>query len=166
VVAAIYMLRGHDAASRERLLPSIGYAVLSALAFAVTDILVQRGAPHGGFALFGPVMFGLMGLYSFGFMPFFHEPLWAIPRATWRWLLPGAVLLALNAMGMAYSISTYGHATPINIVYSSRGLWSVALVWVFGHWFANTERAVGPVVMRRRLAGAGLLVLAIVLVLV
>jgi hypothetical protein len=73
----------------------------------------------------------------------------------------GAALLAVQALGLAFALTTYGEATRVNIAYNSRGLWSVMLIWVFGHWFRNTEREAGTQTMLRRLAGASLLVTAI-----
>ena len=52
----------------------------------------------------------------------------------------------------------------MNVLYTTRGVWGVLLVWVFGHWFANTERSLGPAVLTRRLIGAILLLAAIALV--
>ena len=82
----------------------------------------------------------------------------------WRWLAPGAALLGLQACGIAYAIIVFRSATTTNIVYNSRGVWSVLLVWTVGHWFDNAERAQGHGVMGRRLAGLLLLLAAIFLV--
>ena len=73
----------------------------------------------------------------------------------------GAVLLSLQATGIAFSIVAYKEVTLTNILYNTRGVWSVLLVWAAGHWFSNTERSVGGRVMGRRLAGAGLMLLAV-----
>lgn len=73
-------------------------------------------------------------------------------------------MLAAQAGALAYSFGVYGHATAGNIVYNLRGIFSVLLVWCLGHWFANEERHVGGRVMSWRLAGAGLLLGAIGLV--
>ena len=88
----------------------------------------------------------------------------AITGATWRWLAPGALLLAANMAAFAFTLAQWQDATAANIVYSSRGLWSVAIVWAVGHWFANHERHAGRGAMLSRLAGATLMVVAIVLV--
>ncbi|MEJ1973580.1 MAG: hypothetical protein WDM96_14305 [Lacunisphaera sp.] len=53
----------------------------------------------------------------------------------------------------------------MNILYSLRGLFSVALIWAVGHWFANEEQHLAPRVFRIRLGGAVLMLAAIVLVL-
>ena len=63
------------------------------------------------------------------------------------------------------TITRFHNATAANVIYSSRGLWSVVAVWAIGHWFANRERHLGAEVLRWRLAGAGLMMAAIALVL-
>ena len=70
----------------------------------------------------------------------------------------------MQAGCIAVSIICFGQATLINILYASRGLWTVVLVWVVGHWFGNQERGHGHRVMARRMIGAGLLLVAVLLV--
>jgi hypothetical protein len=69
--------------------------------------------------------------------------------------------------GLAFltSIAIYGRATSANVLYSSRGLWSVVAVWAVGHWFANREQHLGARVLGWRLVGAILLMMALVMVL-
>jgi len=136
---------------------SVGAALATACSFGMTDVLVQKYAPGWGFGSFVPTMFLLVGVLSLGFVPLMRGPgVWAP-----LWLGSGAVLLAGQALGLAFALSTLGEATRINIAYNSRGLWSVALIWAFGHWFGNTEREGGSRRMLGRLAGAVLLVVAI-----
>jgi hypothetical protein len=73
------------------------------------------------------------------------------------------MLLAMQAAGVTWSIGMLG-ATTTNVLYNSRGIWSVVLVWAIGGWFGNAEREHGAGVMGRRLGGAGMLLLAIVVV--
>jgi hypothetical protein len=61
-------------------------------------------------------------------------------------------------------LAVYGKATSANVVYASRGLLSVLLVWMIGHWFMNQEQQLGARVLRWRLFGAALMLSAIVLV--
>ena len=61
------------------------------------------------------------------------------------------------------SISIYRQVTSANVLYSSRGLWSVA-VCAIGHWFANREQQLGARVLAWRLIGAVLLMAAILMV--
>lgn len=143
---------------------SLLYAFPAALAFATTDVLQQKWAGAWGFGHFAPVMFLTVAVLSFGLVPFFHGPLHALPSTTWRVLIPGALLLSIQASGIAFTIITFGAATAVNILYNTRAVWSVILVWTVGHWFQNTESSHGHGVMGRRLFGAILLLVAIVLV--
>jgi hypothetical protein len=64
------------------------------------------------------------------------------------------------------TVAHWGHAAPANVLYSSRGLWTVLLVWAFGHWVKSREQHLGRRVLTWRLSGAFLMMSAIVLVLV
>jgi hypothetical protein len=140
-------------------------ASLAALAYALADVLLQRFTPAWGSGRFLPLAFGGVALLSFGLIPFFHAPLRAVPSAAWPWLLPGAVMLAVQASGMAWTMGNYGRATAANILYSTRGLWSVLAVGLLGGWLGTAgERKLPPGVFRRRLVGAVLMFAAIALV--
>lgn len=144
---------------------TIGLGVLAAAAFALFDVLVQKWSPAWGAGRFLPMLMWFVALYSLALIPFFHAPLRAVPRPAWRPLLCGGTLIATQGIMLMSSLSIYGQATAINVVYSARGLWSVVAVWCFGHWFGNTERERGASVLGWRLFGALLLMAAIVLVL-
>ena len=140
-------------------------ALLAAAAYALFDVLVQKWSPAWGAGRFLPIMFGFTALISTAFVPLFREPLRAIPRDAWPWLGAGAVFIALQAFFLVSAIAIFGDATAINVIYSSRGLWSVAAVWLVGHWFENTEQQLGSRVLRQRLAGAALMTAAIIVTL-
>jgi hypothetical protein len=80
------------------------------------------------------------------------------------WLIAGAACFALQGMTFITSISIYRHATVANVLYSSRGLWSVVAVWAIGHWFENREQHLGAKVLAWRFVGAILLMAAILMV--
>ncbi|MCC5788076.1 MAG: DMT family transporter [Opitutales bacterium] len=162
---SVWLLRIGRPADRKKLMVSILYALLSALSFAVCDVLVQRHGEEWGFSLFVPLLFSSVALASFAFVPFFNEPLRAIPKQAWPWLAPGAALLALQAMSMAFALSTYGSATAVNVVYSLRGILSIFLVITIGAYFGNTERNAGSRAMTRRFISGILILIAVILVL-
>ncbi len=140
---------------------------IGAIAFAVFDVLVQKWGPAwGGAGRLLPCIFWINALLSFGLIFRFSAPLSAIRPQAWPWLAGGAVLLGTQSIIFVSTLAIYGKATSANIVYASRGLLSVALVWMIGHWFKNAEQHLGPIVMRWRLAGALLMMSAIVLVVV
>ncbi len=141
-------------------------AMLAAASFALFDVLVQKWSPTWGMGRFLPITLGLAALLSFGFIFKFNGPLKAIPSGAWRWLLGGTFCIACQAVVLVSSIATWGQAARLNVFYSSRGLWSVVLVWLFGHWVQSREQHLGPGVLAWRLVGALLMMSAIVLVLV
>lgn len=137
-----------------------------AVAFAVFDVLVQKWGPAWGTGRLLPCIFWINALLSSGLIFRFSAPLRAIPGRAWPWLLGGCVLLSLQSIIFVSTLSVYGKATSANVVYASRGLLSVLLVWMIGHWFMNAEQTLGRSVLRWRLAGALLMMSAIVLVVV
>jgi drug/metabolite transporter (DMT)-like permease len=160
---ALALLGGEWRANRQRLLVSVGFAFLASIAFAATDVMQQLWARSFGFGHFGPVMFATVGALSFTLIPFFSAPLRQMPRPMVVWAFGGGLLLTVQAMGIAYCIAVYHEVTVTNVLYNTRGLWSVALVWVVGHWFANSEKQVGGAIMSRRLIGALILLAAVYL---
>ncbi len=156
-------LLGYGAGRARHFATSLAYGFSAAAAYALTDVFCQMWAPAWGFGYFAPTMFGTMALLSLTLIPLFRSPLRALPRRAYRWLIAGGVLLAVQSSGVAYSIIVHGSATRTNILYNTRGIWSVVLVWIVGHWFANKERDQGRAIMLRRLCGAALLLVAIFL---
>ena len=137
----------------------------SSLMFALFDVLMQKWTPSWGVGRFPPLMLGYAAVLSFGVIPLFPGPLSAISSKAWAWLLAGSVVIGLQSVLFVGSVSHFGQATAANVMYSSRGLWSVVLVWLIGHWFHNEERKLGADIMAWRLVGACLLLAAIALVL-
>jgi len=148
---------------------SIGMTTLLALgcaaSFALTDILIQLWGGSFGVFNFLPLQFATLGLLSLATLPFFGPGcLRASPRA-WRWILAATALSAVQAILITGTIAVWKDAAGVNVVYATRGLWSIACVWLVGHWFENTERrTAGNRRMGMRLIGAGLIVGAVVLI--
>jgi hypothetical protein len=104
-------------------------------------------------------------VYTFALVPFFSEPLRQIKRAAWPWLIAAASLMALQALILNSAIAHYRHATAFNVIYSSRGLWSIVLLGFFGQWIRNQELSGSRALLIRRVVGASLLMVAVALVL-
>lgn len=136
----------------------------SATCFALFDVLVAKWSPGWGMGRFLPTMLGFLALFSCGTISQFPAPLTSISSRAWPWLLGGSLVLALQSVAFVSSVATFGNPTEANVVYSSRGLWSVVLVWLIGHWFGNQEQHLGGAILRWRLIGAALMMAAIVLV--
>ena len=162
---AIALLHLGEGARRRNVTETVLFALGSATSFSLGDVLLQKWVPAWGLGSFLPPMFILVGLLSCAFIPFFSAPLRALNADALRWVVPGALLMALNNAGVVLALVIVGSATVVNIIYSARGLFSVLLVWSIGHWFANEERHLGAAVLRLRFVGAVLMVTAIALVL-
>ena len=162
--------------AHRRLISTLCWSLTAAALFALTDVLVQHWVPMTGYNRFAPIMFGVTGLLSFLYLPSLlkgksHGPYCpgkvGLSKGDIGWLMSGALLLALQALGMYSAIGLYGSATLTNILYGSRCLWSVLLVWMFGTMVGDSPSSGGSrfVVMGWRFAGALLLFSAMVLVL-
>ena len=145
----------------------IGRTVLTAGAaatvFAVFDVLVQVWSPHWGTGRFLPLTLGCAALLSFALVPRFRAPLSAINRPAWPWLVGGALLIGLQSVIFVSTIARWGQVAVSNVAYSSRGLWSIVLVWFASRWLGGRERIEGRLLVWR-LAGATLMISAVALV--
>lgn len=164
---AVLLLHVGEPGARPGHVPrAVALATTSAALYSLSDVLLQKWVPAWGAVDYVPPMFLFTAVYSFGFVAFFRAPPPAASRRAWNWVLLGAALLAVNNAGIVLAIGAWGDATAVNILYSARGLVSVVLVWAIGHWFHNEERHLARRVLGFRLAGAALMLGAIVLVLV
>lgn len=164
--SAFILLRGPRDQVHTNFTATVAYSFISALCFALCDILIQKWAPAYGSGKFLALMFMSVSIYSLGFIPFFRTAPLSYSSATWRWLIAGVLFIALQTIGMAIALSYFGNATEVNIIYSLRGIWSVLLVWWFGQWFENREKDAGKTTMVARLVGSMLLFAAIVLIVI
>ncbi len=163
-VAALGLLNLRGGAEPRRVGSTVVLTLMSATMYALSDVLVQKWAPAWGTGNFFPPMFVVVGLYSFVLLAFARGGLAGITPGAWRWVGWGAACNALTNGGIALTLGIWGNATAVNIVYSSRGLFSVLVVWWVGHWFSNAEQQAGRAVLLSRLAGAGAMLAAIGLV--
>lgn len=161
---AIALLHLTGGAKHHHVGSTILYAGTSGAMFALFDVLVQKWSPAWGAGRFLPVVLGFVAVFSVVLIPFFHAPITAIPRPAWPWLISGCLIIGFQSMVFVMTVVKFRNATSANVIYSSRGLWSVVAVWAIGHWFANREQHLPAGVLRWRLAGALLMMAAIALV--
>jgi drug/metabolite transporter (DMT)-like permease len=162
---AIVLLNWTRAGHHHHVATTILAAGSSAASFALFDVLVQKWSPAWGIGRFPQLMLAFVALFALTLPARFPGPLREVARPAWPWLMGGSVLLGCQSLVFVTSVGYFGNATAANVMYSSRGLWSVLAVWLVGHWFGNRERHHGPGIMRWRLIGAGLMMAAIALVL-
>jgi drug/metabolite transporter (DMT)-like permease len=164
-VGAILLLHSGSPSKHRNVSRTAVLAFGSAVAFGSSDVLLQKWLPAWGVVSFAPPMFLFAALLSVGFVPFFRAPLSQLSWPAWRWVLPGAVLMAFNNAGIVVAIALSGNATAVNIVYSVRGLLAVLLAWGLGRALQSEEVQLGGWVWGARLVAACLMATAIVLVL-
>lgn len=145
---------------------TIGLALTAGVAYALFDVLVMKWAPPWGAGRFLPIVMAMAGMLSLGFLPLCQGKFHQIGRRPWRALLGGTLFMATQAMVLVTTLAVFQDGTAVNVIYNLRGLWSVAAVWLIGHWFGNVERHLGPEIMRTRLLGALALSGAVALVFV
>lgn len=158
---AILMMRGGASADRSKIMLTMVLGIGSALSFAGADSLMASFGGELGFHKTVAGTFSAVMLCSLGLVPLFKSNMNSISSVTWKWMGGGAGLMALQAGLMAFVLSTYGRATVVNVMFSSRGIWSVVLVWWIGHWFSNEEQLLDKAVLIRRFLGSLLLIGAI-----
>jgi drug/metabolite transporter (DMT)-like permease len=161
-VVAVFTLGVPEVKGRH-LARTTGLTLLSGLCFGLCDSLVQKWA--GGFGVFNflPLLFASVALQSCFLIPTFRQPLSAMSRATWKWVAIASVLTAMQAMIIGSTIGIFHDATSVNVIYSTRGLWGVLLVWYIGHHFGNEERRDVGHRMIWRVLGAVLMMVAVLL---
>lgn len=147
-----------------------GVTTLTALgcaaAFAVTDAMIQAWGGRFGVWSFLALQFFALGVLSLGLLPIFGVNALRAPRAAWPWILAGTVFSATQAILITATIAIWKDAAGANVLYATRGLWSLALVWWAGRWLGNSEReTAGGRRMAARLVGAVLILSAVVLTL-
>jgi drug/metabolite transporter (DMT)-like permease len=160
---AIALLSLAPRAHHRRIAFSVGFGLLAATVFSLFDVLVQKWAPVWGTGRLLPLVMTLGALFSVAFIPLFREGLMRTPRAIWRPLLTGCLCVSVQSILLISSVAMFGDATAINIVYSTRSLWTVLIVWQVGHWFRSTEQGLGWHLLGWRLAGAALMTAAVVI---
>jgi drug/metabolite transporter (DMT)-like permease len=168
--AAIALLNFGRPHTHKRAGTTIVLAALGAAAYACFDVLVQKWSPVWGTGRIVPLAMACAAVYSLPLRRFdARRKAPSEPRSSpayTRWLSGGAVCFAVQGLMFMTSISIYRQATSANVLYSSRGLWSVVAVWGIGHWFTNREQHLGAPVLAWRLVGAILMIAALMMVLV
>ena len=120
--------------------------------------------PVFGFQRFVVLQQVVTFIFTAALIPFFSAPLRKMPGKCWTWLLIGSFLMVVQFYILNWTISEYGDPTAINIFYSSRGIWTILLVWTIGPMLGNRENDHGWAIFAWRTIGASLLLCAVFLV--
>lgn len=162
---AAALLGGGAGGDRRRVLAGVAGGLGAAVAFAGVDICFQIWGGTLGVWRFTSLVMLSMGVWSLLLLPFLEGPWWKLPPVSCAAFVPSLALAIIQTTLMAYCVVVLKGAAWANLLYSSRGVWSVLLVWLVGPLFGNAERDTGAGVMLKRLLGSGLILGAIALVL-
>lgn len=157
-------LLGFSGGGAERVGLTLIIALLSSLFFAGADVMVAAYGQAYGPKSFIFIIVLINGLLSFGMIPFFRQPIRAIPTKAWPWALLATLGMGGQALLLNYTLAQYQNAAAFNIIYSSRGLWSVALAAPVALLFAFPYESTTKRIKIQRLTGALLMTAAIALV--
>ena len=145
-------------------LKGIGLALASAASFSLLDSMVPHFSHQTDPVRMLFCIFGSLGVLSLLLLPWKEEALFRrnMPGDSWVWASGG--LIALQAVLMSTAIACYRVPTEVNVVYSSRGFWTILLVAWLGKKLALSEGSVSQWTKVRRLAGCLLLGMCILLI--
>lgn len=143
--------------SASRTLLTIMLALLAACSLTLFDVGLQVWGQQQGATAFLPPMFICTGALSLLLLPWVDRPADLRGTGAFPPLLVGTILMALQAISMAWSLSRYGDAARINIVYALRGLWAVAFTWLMTRLPGQNQNSLTGRILLLRLMGALLL---------
>ena len=146
----------------ERVGRTLSLALMSSLFFAGSDTMVGYYAGDFGVPMFLFLAMLVNALLSCLLVPFFSDPIKQVPVAAWPWIIAACLLMAGQALLLNYTLGRFQNVAAINVIYSTRGLWSVVLGALALRYFAQSSEAPAP---RRifilRMTGALLMCVAI-----
>lgn len=152
--------------SDRKLLYSVGAAAAGAGAFAMFDVCVQLWSPTWTGGGFLPLMFIGSTLLSTSFILGFDAPLRNVPPNARLALLGVGCFFALQALAIVASVAFWQQAAEANVVYSTRGMWSILLVAWLGKRLGIGDAGLDGRTLAVRVLGAIVLLAAIGVLLV
>lgn len=154
-------LLGFSGFGSKRLGLTLLLALLSSAFYACSDVMVGTFGGDFGPPAFLFITMLVNGILAFGLIPFFNAPLREVPRDVWKWAIIAGLMMAGQALLLNYSLARYSDVAVANILYSTRGLWSVLIGLVVLRFFSRGADAWTPLQRNLRLTGALLMSVAI-----
>jgi drug/metabolite transporter (DMT)-like permease len=158
-------LLGFSGDGVERVGRTLSLALLSSFFFAGSDTMVGYYAGDFGVPLFLFIAMLANALLSCALVPFFSEPMSAMPSAAWPWIVLACLIMAGQALLLNYTLGRFQNVAAINVIYSTRGLWSVVLGALALRLMLPSARPIAPKrIFYLRFFGALLMCIAIAIV--
>ena len=166
--AAIFTMGFSGLKDAGRTFATVVMALLTCLFYGTVDVVMQLYAPKMGVLFFISALSVSLLPASLPLLPWALKDFKRGAGAGVKWLYAGIPMIVIQDILFCLSLSlSKGGAVAVNILYSTRGLWSIFLVWALGAHFANREALdAGCGAFLRRTAGAFMLLISVVMVLV
>ena len=139
-------------------------AIGSAAAFSLLDSMVPHFSHQTDPLRMLFCIFGSLGLLTLVLLPWKEEAIFRRGQAGDPWAWRSSILIAMQAVLMSTAIACYRVPTEVNVVYSSRGLWTILFVAWLGKKLCLSEGSLTHWVKVRRLVGSILLGICILLI--
>lgn len=140
--AGIFLMSATDFKTPKgaRLAGPVVMALISAAFFALADVFLQMWAPAFGPKTFLALLAGTTGVLSLLAMTLLPKaPPIPWNRAT-QWSIGGSVMIAVQSIILALALALHNDAIGVNVVYATRGIWSLVVVALLGPLLGNRER--------------------------
>ena len=163
--AAIFLLGGASFKSFRDNSKTVFWSLLACACFGGSDTLAGYKSAEFGPIPFIVTMVLVVAVLSSFMVPFFSSPLKSCPRKAIGFAALGGLAIGIQGLILNLSLAFLGQATAMNIIYSTRALWGVLIVWILGALLGNNEAALhGHKIMFKRFAGALLLSISVIMV--
>jgi drug/metabolite transporter (DMT)-like permease len=164
VLIALLIMRTPNSDQRTSFSTTLFTTLAAMILFSLNDTLFQYGGKvFGVFRLIAAVHL-LAAILCLSLRHRFEKSFRDIPVKGRTFLLAGIALFIIPTLLLPYAFGRYGNAAELNVLYSSRALWSIMLVWVLGRYIGNREHLHSRTVLLLRLAGSLILMAAIALI--
>ncbi|MEC7224615.1 MAG: DMT family transporter [Verrucomicrobiota bacterium] len=163
--AAIFLLGGASLKGFKENSKTVFWSLLACACFGGSDTLAGYRSSEFGEIPFIVIMVTVVAVLSILMIPFFSSPLRSCPKKAIGFAALGGLAIGVQGLILNLSLAYLGQATAMNIIYSTRALWGVLIVWILGTVLGNNEAAVhGNKIMFKRFAGAMLLSISVIMV--
>ena len=159
----IFLIGFRDVRGARHAAFTAGITLTSAAFFGLCDVMLSSWA--GRFGPFTFLSFSSLIVGALTMMVWFFQGRKQIlpPRGPRMWTIASAVVVAIQAIMIGLALGFFNDATGINVMYASRGLWAVVLVYWFGSMLGNDERATSGRVFGWRFLGTILLTVSVII---
>lgn len=163
-VVGVFCLQADGGRRHRHVVLTILLSFLAAAGFAAFDVMNQSWSRANGFGVVVPPAIWFGAAVSLALVPFLPEARQPTPAAARFPLAVGASLMTVQAILIISVVGMAGDAAGCNVVYASRGMWSIVVVILLGRRLGVPELGGSRRILAARVLGALLILIGIGLV--